>query len=77
MDIRSGHPYWLIRNGLSHAFSPLLQNVKYNLLVAGRGITGVLVSCHLAEAGYSTLMKSPGGIVWKKGALPLPCGLFN
>ncbi|MGV3662306.1 MAG: NAD(P)/FAD-dependent oxidoreductase [Prosthecobacter sp.] len=64
MDLRSGHPYWLIRNGLLHTFPPLDQNVKCDVLVVGAGITGALMAWHLAEAGFSTVVLDRRDVAW-------------
>jgi len=64
MDLRSGHPYWLLRNGLLQAFPPLQEDVKCDVLVVGAGITGALVSFHLAEAGFSTVVLDQRDVAW-------------
>ena len=56
MDLRSGHPYWLVRNGLLQTYPPLTQDAECDVLVVGAGITGSLVGFHLAEAGFSTMV---------------------
>ncbi len=64
MDLRSGHPYWLIRNGLLNTFPPLTRDVRCDVLVIGAGITGALVSWHLAEAGFSTVVLDQRDVGW-------------
>lgn len=64
MDLRSGHPYWLIRNGLLHTFPPLDHNVRCDVLVVGAGITGALMAWHLAEAGFSTIVLDRRDVAW-------------
>lgn len=64
MDLRSGHPYWLLRNGLLHTFAPLEHDAKCDVVVIGAGITGALVSWHLAEAGFSTIVLDQRDVAW-------------
>ncbi|MES2706542.1 MAG: FAD-dependent oxidoreductase [Verrucomicrobiota bacterium] len=64
MDLRSGHPYWLLRNGLPTAFPTLNKDIKCDVLVIGAGITGALVAFHLAEAGFSTVIADKREAAW-------------
>lgn len=64
MDLRSGCPYWLVRNGLLHTFAPLDQDVRCDVLVVGAGITGALVSWHLAEVGFATVVLDQRDAAW-------------
>jgi glycine/D-amino acid oxidase-like deaminating enzyme len=64
MDLRSGHPYWLLRNGLLHAFAPLEKNESCDVAVVGAGITGALVAWHLAEAGFDTVVLDRRDVAW-------------
>lgn len=64
MDLRSGHPYWLLRNGLPSAFPSLTKDLKVDVLVIGAGITGALVAWHLVEAGYSTVIVDKREAAW-------------
>jgi len=51
MDLKSGTPFWQIKNGLVHAFPRLSEPVSCEVLVVGAGITGALIGDHLARAG--------------------------
>lgn len=53
MDLKSGHPFWLVKNGLLHAFPRLTEPVQCDVLIVGAGITGALIGDHLARAGMS------------------------
>lgn len=64
MDLRSGHPYWLLRNGLLHTFAPLEKDERCDVAVVGAGITGALVAWHLAEAGFDTVVLDRRDVAW-------------
>lgn len=51
MDLKSGYPFWVVKNGLLHAYPRLQENLKCDVLVVGAGITGALISDHMARAG--------------------------
>lgn len=53
MDLKSGVPFWQIKNGLLHAFPRLVEPVRCDVLVVGAGITGALIGDHLARAGMT------------------------
>lgn len=40
MDLKSGYPFWAIKNGLMHAFPPLQAGISVDVVVLGGGITG-------------------------------------
>lgn len=64
MDLRSGHPFWLVRNGLLETFPALNEDLSCEVLVVGGGITGALVGYHLIEAGISTVVVDKRDIGW-------------
>lgn len=64
MDLRSGHAFWLIRNGILNAFPALDKDLRCDVVVVGGGITGALVGYHLAEAGVSTVVLDRRDIGW-------------
>src|SRR6478609_2425019 len=64
MDLRSGHPYWLARNGLLQVFPPLVKNERCDVVVVGAGISGALVAWHLAEAGFDTVVLDQRDVAW-------------
>jgi glycine/D-amino acid oxidase-like deaminating enzyme len=53
MDLKSGYPFWVVKNGLLHAYPRLQENLQCDVLVVGAGITGALVSDHLVRAGMT------------------------
>ena len=49
MDLKSGLPFWLIKNGLSEHYERLEQDIETEVLIIGSGITGALVAHFLCE----------------------------
>lgn len=52
MDLKSGYPYWAVKNGLAHAFPPLQADLRCDVAVLGAGITGALIANELAAHGH-------------------------
>lgn len=53
MDLKSGYPYWAVKNGLMHAFPPLQADLRCDVAVLGAGITGALIADELAAHGHA------------------------
>lgn len=53
MDLKSGTPFWALRNGLMTAFPPLAQDIRCDVLIVGAGITGALIADKFSRAGLS------------------------
>lgn len=51
MDLHSGLPYWIIRNGLFNYYQPLKEDLSIDVAIIGSGITGALVAHELCSAG--------------------------
>jgi glycine/D-amino acid oxidase-like deaminating enzyme len=64
MDLRSDHPYWLLRDGLLSVYPKLDRNIRCDVLVVGGGITGALTAWHLQEAGLSTVVVDRREVAW-------------
>lgn len=56
MDLRSGRPFWPLRQGLGGIYPPLSRPVDCDVVVIGSGITGALIAWKLVEAGLSTIV---------------------
>lgn len=56
MDLKSGHPYWPIKNGLLGSYFPLDQDVDCEVAIVGAGITGALVAYFLTKEGIRTVI---------------------
>jgi glycine/D-amino acid oxidase-like deaminating enzyme len=64
MDLRSGHPFWLLKNGLGKTYPPLEEDLKAEVAIIGGGITGALIAYHLAEAGIDAALLDKRDIGW-------------
>ena len=53
MDLHSGSPYWVIKNGLIHSYPRLQQDLQCDVLVVGAGISGALIGDHLCRSGMN------------------------
>ena len=56
MNLQSGLPYWLIKNGLLFDYPKLEQNIATDVLVMGGGISGALTAYHLLNAGIDCIV---------------------
>lgn len=56
MDLRSGHPYWLLKDGLLGTYPSLRTDDACDVAVIGGGITGALVAYRLARENVATIV---------------------
>jgi glycine/D-amino acid oxidase-like deaminating enzyme len=56
MDLKSGTPFWPIRNGLIASYPALKDDIRCDVAIVGGGISSALVAYHLAEAGVDTVV---------------------
>ncbi len=56
MDLRSGHPFWLLKNGILADYPSLKHDESCEVAVIGGGITGALVAYHLTREGVETIL---------------------
>lgn len=56
MDLSSGNPFWLMRNGFANSFPSARMDIKKDVIVLGGGITGALVAYQLCKAGIDTVV---------------------
>jgi glycine/D-amino acid oxidase-like deaminating enzyme len=64
MDLKSGYPFWAVKNGLMHAFPPLAQDRRCEVAVIGAGITGALIADEFAQHGYSVIVVDQRDVAW-------------
>lgn len=68
MDLKSGYPFWAIKNGLMHAFPPLKSDLRCDVAIIGGGITGALIADELAAHGYEVAVVEQRDIGWGSSA---------
>ena len=56
MDLLSGLPFQLVKNGLLYDYPKLMHDVKTDIAIIGGGISGALTAFHLIEAGIDCLV---------------------
>lgn len=64
MDLKSGYPFWAVKNGLMHAFPPLAQDMRCDVAVIGGGITGALIADELSAHGFDVAVLEQRDIGW-------------
>ena len=64
MDLRSGHPFWLVRNGILQDYPALTRNVRCDVVVIGGGVTGALVAFQLVSSGLDVVVLDRRDIGW-------------
>ena len=64
MDLKSGYPYWAVKNGLMQAFPRLEAEAACEVAVVGGGITGALIACELAAHGIDVVVVEQRDIGW-------------
>jgi glycine/D-amino acid oxidase-like deaminating enzyme len=64
MDLKSGYPFWAVRNGLLHAFPPLQRDLRCDVAVLGGGISGALIADELAAHGHEVVVIDRRDIGW-------------
>jgi glycine/D-amino acid oxidase-like deaminating enzyme len=64
MDLKSGYPFWAVKNGLGAVFPPLERDVRCDLLVIGGGITGALFADRFARDGLDVVVLDQRDVGW-------------
>lgn len=64
MDLKSGYPYWAIKNGLMHAFPQLQADLSCDVVVIGAGITGALIADELSNHGHDVTVLDQRDAGW-------------
>ncbi len=64
MDLKSGYPWWAVKNGLMHAFPRLQDDLRCDVAVVGGGITGALIADELAAYGHEDVVIEQRDIGW-------------
>jgi Glycine/D-amino acid oxidases (deaminating) len=64
MDLKSGYPFWSIRNGLMHSFPQLRGDLRCDVAIVGGGITAALIADELVAHGYDVAVLEQRDIGW-------------
>lgn len=56
MNLKSGMPFWLIKDGLPFTFPKLDKDIETDVVIIGGGISGALVRYYLINAGIECTM---------------------
>lgn len=64
MDLKSGYPYWAVKNGLMYAFPKLDADLGCDVVVVGAGITGALIADELAAHGHEVVVVDQRDVAW-------------
>ncbi len=68
MDLKSGYPFWAIKNGLMHSFPQLQADVSCDVVVIGGGISGALIANELAEHDHQVVVLEQRDVGWGSSA---------
>jgi len=68
MDLKSGYPFWAIKNGLMHPHASLRADLRCDVAVIGGGITGAIIADALADAGFDVAVFEQRDIGWGSSA---------
>jgi glycine/D-amino acid oxidase-like deaminating enzyme len=64
MDLKSGYPWWAIRNGLPRDFPPLRDDLRCDVAVLGGGITGALIADEFSAHGHDVAVLEQREVGW-------------
>lgn len=64
MDLKSGYPWWTVKNGLPGAFPQLRRDVRCDVAVLGGGVTGALIADELVRHGHDVVVIEQRDVGW-------------
>lgn len=68
MDLKSGYPFWAVKNGLMCAFPKLKADITCDVAVIGGGITGALIADELGHNGFDVVAVEQRDVAWGSSA---------
>lgn len=64
MDLRSGYPFWPLKDGILASYPPLTEDIFCDVVVVGGGVSGALAAYYLVEAGVNAVVIDRRDIGW-------------
>jgi hypothetical protein len=64
VDLKSGYPYWAVKNNLMYAIPRLDAGLSCDVAVVGAGITGALLADELAGHGHDFVVLDQRDVCW-------------
>ncbi len=64
VDLKSGYPFWAVKNGLMHAYPRLDRDLRCDVAIVGGGITGALIANELSAHGHDVVVVEQRDIGW-------------
>jgi glycine/D-amino acid oxidase-like deaminating enzyme len=64
MDLKSGYPFWAVKNGLMATFPPLQADISCDVAVIGGGITGALIADELTSHHFDVAVIEQRDVGW-------------
>ena len=68
MDLKSGYPFWTVKNGLLTAFPQLTYDHQTETVIIGGGITGALIADELSRHGHQVVVLERRDVGWGSSA---------
>lgn len=68
MDLKSGYPFWAVKNGLMCAFPKLKADITCDVVVIGGGITGALIADELGNNAFDVVVVEQRDVAWGSSA---------
>ena len=64
VDLKSGYPWWAVKDGLPYAFPRLERDLRCDVAVIGGGISGALIADELAAHGHEVAVFEQREVGW-------------
>ena len=64
MDLKSGSPFWMLKNAQSRSIPALKADHRCEVLIVGAGITAALIAHELVEAGHKVCLVDRRQVAW-------------
>lgn len=68
MDLKSGYPFWAVKNGLMCKFPRPKADISCDVAVVGAGITGALIADDLGKNGFDVVVLEQRDVAWGSSA---------